>query len=83
MAALPKEVAAILQAEQRQGYLDSSVLGGFGEWLASLARQEVYSEVAEQLLALAAAYTEAALNQRPQIWQQAQALCKRQRRRLR
>lgn len=74
MAALPKEVAAILQAEQRQGYLDSSVLGGFGEWLASLARQEVYSEVAGQLLALAAAYTEAALNQRPQIWQQAQAL---------
>ena len=30
MASLPKEVAAILQAEQRQGYLDSSVLGGFG-----------------------------------------------------
>ena len=30
--------------------------------------------MAGQLLALAAAYTEAALNQRPQIWQQAQAL---------
>lgn len=74
MAALPKDVAAILQAEQRQGYLDSSVLGGFGDWLTSLAGQAAYAGTAGQLQQLGAAYAEAALNQRPQIWQQAQAL---------
>ncbi len=66
MAALAREWAAILQAEQRQGYLDSSVLGGFGEWLASLGRPE--------LAALGLAYSEAALNQRPELWQRARAL---------
>ena len=55
MAALAREWAAILQAEQRQGYLDSSVLGGFGEWLASLGRPErarALLEAAEQPEAL-------------------------------
>lgn len=66
MAALAQETAAILQAEQRQGYLDSSVLGGFGEWLASFGQPE--------LTALGQAYGEAALNQRPELWQQAKAL---------
>lgn len=74
MAALAQETAAILQAEQRQGYLDSSVLGGFGDWLTSLAGQAAYAGTAGQLQQLGAAYAEAALNQRPQIWQQAQAL---------
>ncbi len=72
MAALtsPGQAAAIFQAEQRQGYLDSSVLGGFGDWLTTQG-------VAE-LAALGQEYTEAALNQRPRLWQQAKEVWQRQ-----
>lgn len=72
MAALTakEQAAAIFQAEQRQGYLDSSVLGGFGDWLAAQG-------VAE-LTIIGQEYTEAALNQRPLLWRQAKEVWQRQ-----
>lgn len=57
----------VLAAEQRQGYLDSSVLGGFGLWLTELGIEWGRPELER----LGETYAEAALRERPELWQQA------------
>ena len=68
VADMPEKIAQVLLLEQRQGFLESSVLGGFGAWLAGLAA-DLPREAAEKLTALAEAYQEAALAERAEIWQ--------------
>ncbi len=68
--ALRPDIEAVLRAEEKQGFLDSAVLGGFGVWLADLAAGAAADEAAI-LADLGAAYTDAALLERPVLLQQA------------
>lgn len=69
VAQMPKKIADVLNLEQKQGYLESSVMGGFCSWLADLAGG-LQPPAAEQLAALSAAYAEASILERPALWRQ-------------
>lgn len=67
MAELPEKIKAILALEQRQGYLESSVMGGFSGWLAELSHSVKPSAAAAELSVLAGEYAGASLIKRPQL----------------
>lgn len=71
---LRADIEAVLRAEEKQGYLDSAILGGFGGWLGSLAQEATDTDKAVLLSALGEAYTDAALLERPALLQQARML---------
>lgn len=74
---IPEKFAAVIRLEARQGYLESSVLGGFGNWLADVAAGAKPQEPAENLQQLADAYTEASILERAEILPQIAALLAR------
>lgn len=73
MANMSAEIEAVFRAEERQGYLDSSVLGGFGEWLCGMSGKVQSASVQAILRELGEAYTDGALAERPGLWRQAYA----------
>lgn len=67
---MPEKLAAVLRLEEKQGCLESSVLGGFSAWLADVAAGVSPKERSDELLALAEAYAEAAILERPSLLRQ-------------
>lgn len=70
MAKIPQKIADVLTLEQKQGYLEGSVLGGFSGWLADLAPAVRPKAAADKLAELAEAYREASILERPEVWRQ-------------
>lgn len=64
---MPKKIAAVIRLEARQGYLASSVMGGFGTWLADVAAGAKPCAATDELRLLADAYTEASILERAGI----------------
>lgn len=74
VVSMPEKIAAVLRLEEKQGCLESSVLGGFSPWLADVAASVSPKERADELTALAEAYAEAAILERPTLLRQIAAV---------
>lgn len=57
------DLQTLLKKEEKAGYNDSSVFGGFGTYLAALAQEKQLGRLEE----LALAYSEASLRERPEL----------------
>lgn len=66
-ANIPEKIAQVLRLEEKQGCLESSVLGGFSAWLADVAAGLSPREKADKLTQLAEAYAEASILERAQL----------------
>lgn len=79
---LRPDIEAVCRAEEKQGYLDSAILGGFGAWAADMAdgftdcvSESIDGKNGKNLLkALGEAYTDAALIERPELLRQIRIL---------
>lgn len=78
MMAIPQDLQQVLNSEAKQGYLNSGAMNGFDGWIIDtadrLADDKYNKKIKAELKALAAAYGEAGLLERPLLFNQMAAL---------
>ena len=76
--AIPKDWQKILNSEAKQGYLNSGILGGFGQWLAEavevLDNKNSNKKIKAEIKVLAEQYVKANILERPLLFEQIAAL---------